>query len=140
MFKKKKKNKQKNNEPQIKYSKNLTVERKNQLIEEVDVILSKLTDKDIEYFEENADFTEEEIKYMKKRKKLRASKRAIFYSRIRCDEETLNRIIQTTKQIARENRKRQIQSNEIRERVKNKDERTIASEKMGGRQKDDKIR
>ena len=54
MFKKKKKNKQKNNEPQIKYSKNLTVERKNQLIEEVDVILSKLTNKDIEYFEENA--------------------------------------------------------------------------------------
>ena len=96
MFKKKKKNKQKNNELQIKYSKNLTVERKNQLIEEVDVILSKLTNKDIEYFEENADFTEEEIIYMKKRKKLRASKRAIFYSRIRCDEETLNRIIQTT--------------------------------------------
>ena len=54
MFKKKKKNKQKNNELQIKYSKNLTVERKNQLIEEVDVILSKLTNKDIEYFEENA--------------------------------------------------------------------------------------
>ena len=139
MLKKKKVNKNKK-ESEIKYNKNLTVERKKELIEEVDVILSKLTDKDIEYFEENADFTEEEIKYMKKRKKLRASKRAIFYSRIRCDEETLNRIIQTTKQIVRENRQRQIESNEIRERVKNKDQKTLASEKMVGRQKEDKIR
>lgn len=139
MLKKKKVNKNKK-ESEIKYNKNLTVERKKELIEEVDVILSKLTDKDIEYFEENADFSQEEINYMKKRKKLRASKRAIFYSRIRCDEETLNRIIQTTKQIVRENRQRQIESNEIRERVKNKDQKTLASEKMVGRQKEDKIR
>lgn len=117
MFKKKKSDKRKNKESQLKYSKNLTVERKNQLIEEVDVILSKLTDKDIEYFEENDDFTEEEIKYMKKRKKLRASKRAIFYSRIRCDEETLNRILKTTNQIIKQNRQRQIKSREDRKKI-----------------------
>ena len=67
MFKKKKKKTQKNDEPKLKYSKNITEERKKELIEEVDVILTKLTDKDIEYFEENSDFSEEEIKYMKKR-------------------------------------------------------------------------
>ena len=138
MFKKKKKKIEKNDESKLKYSKNITEERKKELIEEVDVILTKLTDKDIEYFEENSDFSEEEIKYMKKRKKLRASKRAIFYSRIRCDEETLNRIIKTTNQIIKQNRERQ--SNEIRERLKIKDEKTLASEKMSGRQKDDKIR
>ena len=98
------KNKKNKNEIDIEYNKKLTELRKKQLIEEVDIILAKLTDEDIEFFEENSDFSDAEIKYMKKRRRLRSNKRAIFYSRIRCNEETLNRIIQTTKEINRKNK------------------------------------
>lgn len=126
------KNKKNKNEDDIRFNKKITELRKKQLIEEVDIILAKLTEEDIKYFEENDVFSEIEIKFMKKRRKLRSNKRAIFYSRIRCDEETLNRIIQTTKQINNKNKKEKL-NEKIHER-----ERYLRSERIKGR--DDELR
>ena len=81
--------------------------------------------------------TTEEIEYIKKRKKRRKSKKQIFEESIRCDEETINRIIQIEKKYSAQRKAELINEKTREERIKDKNE----IQKSGGgriRQRDER--
>ena len=117
--------------------KKLTPQRKKELQKEIDDIIKRLTDNDILTLEEMGDLTPEEIEYIKKRKKRRKSKKQIFEESIRCDEETINRIIQIGKKYSAQRKAELINEKSREERIKDKNE----IQKSGGgrtRQRDDR--
>ena len=102
--------------------KKLTLQRKKELQKEIDDIIKRLTDNDILTLEEMGDLTPEEIEYIKKRKKRKKSKKQIFEERIRCDEETINRIVQIGRKYSTQRKAELIAEKTREERVKDKNE------------------
>ena len=117
--------------------KKLTMQRRKELQKEIDDIINRLTDNDILALEKMEDLTPEEIEYIKKRKKRRKSKKQIFEERIRCDEETINRIVQIGRKYSAQRKAELISEKTREERIKDKNE----IQKSGGgrtRQRDER--
>lgn len=99
--------------------KKLTPQRKKELTKEIDDIIKRLTDKDILILEGMGELRPDEIEYIKKRKK---RKKQIFEESIRCDEETINRIIQIGKEYSAQRKTELINEKVREERIKVKNE------------------
>ncbi|MGN1299314.1 MAG: hypothetical protein ACI4UE_04960 [Candidatus Scatovivens sp.] len=100
----------------------LTGKRKKELEKEIDDLISKLSDNDIITLEDMGELTEQEIEYIKRRKRRRKSKKEIFEARIRCDEETINRIIEIEKKYSAQLKEQKDSEKTRDQRIKLKDE------------------
>lgn len=110
-------------------SKKISLKRKQQLEKEIEELISKLSNEDIAELENIGELNEKEIEYIKRKKRKRKSKKEIFEARIRCDEETINRIIQVGKKFAANRKQEKIAEKHREERTKN-DDRTRGSGKV----------
>ena len=109
-------------------NKKIIKKRKEELEKQIDEILEKLSDSDLEIIIEDGNFTEEEIEYIKRRVK-RKSKGKKFRESLRVDEETLKRLFKVGQKYIEDMQIKEEQK--LKEKVKEKQGMNLARRSGG---------